>query len=112
LLGGDDFAEHRRAGDALGGQPRTTQRHVDCLIQPLGPGHDLMRGAAGHRLGAQIEGLAGAGVGQIDGHHHGHTQGDADDHQDALPRVAQQIAPADAQQRFGGKGGCGHRHET
>ncbi len=71
---------------------------VERNWNPIRAAPDLMRCAPDNRLGAQLEGSRCAGVGQVDGHHNGHTQRNAQDHEPGLPPAAQQVTQASSHQ--------------
>ena len=55
---------------------------------------DLVGGFAGDALHREGEGVAGALVGEVDRHHHRHSQGDAHHCKEHLPGMAKEITPA------------------
>ncbi|MGH8653238.1 MAG: hypothetical protein ACREYE_14215, partial [Gammaproteobacteria bacterium] len=56
------------------------------FVQSLGTTDHAVGGFSNDRFGGIGKG-GGAGAGQVDGNHHGHAEGDADDGQQQLPGV-------------------------
>ena len=75
-----------------------SQAPQHLLVEPRGATQDLVGGAAHDRLGTAGEPAAGARVGEIDGDHHRHPEGDAENHEPGVQRAADEVAQAGQQQ--------------
>ena len=93
--GGHHPFHHRRARAQAVLDP---EEAIDVLGQAARTPAHLVGGAARDGLGAAGEAAAGGLVGEVDGHHHRHPQGDAQDHEARVQRPAHEIAQAGAKE--------------